>query len=114
MAERRLRGCPRKAETSKTAGPVPPTIRQCCTYQPGVKYAQDKAFSCQSTNSTCTSGFPSENCHNRVPTRTPTDLRLTTNARQNTKDSNEASPILCQATPPYLSFTQAHWYYHPD
>ena len=93
-----------------TAGPLPLTTCQCCMHQPGMKCVESQACMCRSANHNCTSGFPSENCCNRGPTRNhrpggrprdPTALRLTSNVNQKIKEAQKSAPILCQATPWY-------------
>ena len=101
MAERRLQ-CrlqerPRNAGPSKTAGPVPLTISQCCTHRPGVKCVQANACPFLAANCPCTSVCPSGNFRNRGPMYYPTAPRLTANVRQNIKEAQEASPILCHS-----------------
>ena len=104
MVERRqqirLQGAPRNMGPAVTAGSVPLTRTQCCMHRPGVKCMQANGCPCQAANRPCTSGCPSENCHNQGPTRLPTAPTLTTNVIESVEESQEAVPTICHATPP--------------
>ena len=71
-----------------------------------VKCVQANECPCQAANILYTSGWPSENCCNRGPTRSPTAPMLTTIVSQKIEENQDAAPTLCQATP--LVF------FHPD
>ena len=111
IAKRRLRERPRKTGPFKIAGPVPFMIPQCCMQWLGMKGVRANECLFWAANCLCTSCFPSENCRNRGPTRTPppggrlwapTDLRITTNVNLNIKEAHKAAPFLCQSTPPAI------------
>ena len=88
-----------------TSGPVPLTTPQCCTHCPGVKCVQANACPCRDANCPYTSSCPSDNFHNRGPTRAPTAPTLMIKVRKNTKGDQEATLTLCHA-PPLTIFHQ--------
>ena len=59
--------------------------------QLGVKCVQANACPFQAVNRPCTSGFPSDNCHNQGPTRGPNAPRLTNNENETIKEAQEAA-----------------------
>ena len=95
-------GVPRNMGPAVTASPVPLTTPHCCTHRPGVKCVQANAYLCRSKNCPYASGCPSENFRNRGLTRAPTAPRLITNVSENIKESQEATPTLCQAILPVV------------
>ena len=103
----RWRGGPINMGTARTTVTIPLTITQCCTHQPGVKCMNSIACPCWAANLPCTSGWPSINCRNLGPSRAPNATRLTANASKNNKESQEAAPTLCHATPPVVFYQGA-------
>ena len=97
-----MRGAPRNTGPAVNAIPVPLTTPQCCTHRTGVKCVHANTCPCRAANIPCTSGCPSENCHNWGPTRAPTVPRFKTNVSENIKEVQEYAPNLCHAIPPVV------------
>ena len=90
-------------------------IRWCCTHRPDVKCPWVQACLYKAANLSCTSGCPSFNCCNKVPTRStppggrPQALnapRLTTIVSRNIVEATNATLILLHSTPQVV--------FHPD
>ena len=88
---------PRNMGPTATAGPVPLTKPQCCTYWPGVNCVQANFCPCRSANIPCTSGCPLENFRNQGPSRAPTAPSLTTNVSDVIEEAQESGLIICQS-----------------
>ena len=111
--QNRLRRLPRNTGPTTTAVTVPLPIPQYCMHQPVLKCVQSNAYPCQAASCTCMSGWPLENCRNRVPTRAPNPSRLMSNMSQTTEEAQESARP--SVRPSYrFSLNQTHWRFHPE
>ena len=114
MEERRLQERPNKTRPSGNR-PRRLVIHQWRMHHQGVKCVLYQACPCRSSIKAITIGRPSDDCHNKVPTRTPTPRgrlraptapRLMTNMNQNIVEASDFTLILFQVAHQVV--------FHPD